>query len=57
MMGDRSTYRDSWMAGTKVMRAPWELYHLEEDWTLCEDLASMNPGKLQEARRARRLSK
>lgn len=62
MMGDRAIYHDGWMAGTKVMRAPWEqtepkvgvlnyaweLYDLTKDWTQAEDLAAKNPAKLKE---------
>jgi arylsulfatase len=62
MMGDRAIYQDGWMAGTKVMRAPWdvaaepkdplsfpwELYDLRNDWTQTEDLAARNPAKLKE---------
>ena len=62
MMGDRAIYHDGWMAGTKVMRAPWdvtslpkdplsypwELYNLRNDWTQTEDLAAKNPAKLKE---------
>jgi hypothetical protein len=62
MMGDRAIYHDGWMAGTKVMRAPWdvtslpkdpmsyqwELYDLRNDWTQTEDLAAKNPAKLKE---------
>jgi len=62
MMGDRAMYHDGWMAGTKVMRAPWdvtalpkdplsfpwELYDLRNDWTQTEDLAAKNPEKLKE---------
>ncbi len=62
MMGDRAIYHDGWMAGTKVMRAPWdvtalprdpltypwELYNLRDDWTQTEDLAAKNPVKLKQ---------
>ena len=62
MMGDRAIYHDGWMAGTKVMRAPWdvtavpknplsypwELYNLKNDWTQAEDLAKKYPQKLKE---------
>jgi arylsulfatase A-like enzyme len=62
MMGDRAIYHDGWIAGTKVMRAPWdvttlpkdpmsypwELYDLRNDWTQTEDLAAKNPAKLKE---------
>jgi arylsulfatase len=62
MMADRAIYHDGWIAGTKVMRAPWvnfppkesaldypwELYNLRNDWTQSEDLAAKNPAKLKE---------
>jgi arylsulfatase len=62
MMADRAIYHDGWIAGTKVMRAPWvhdspkesvldypwELYDLRSDWTQSEDLAARNPDKLKE---------
>ncbi len=62
MMGDRALYHEGWMASTKVMRPPWdtmapardaesfpwELYHLNKDWTQSEDLAAKNPEKLKE---------
>lgn len=62
MMGDRAIYHDGWIAGTKVMRAPWvqvppkegvadypwELYDLTNDWTQCEDVAAKYPEKLKE---------
>jgi arylsulfatase A-like enzyme len=62
MMGDRAVYHDGWIAGTKVMRAPWvqvppkesvldypwELYDLSNDWTQAEDVAARNPAKLKE---------
>ena len=62
MFGDRAIYHDGWLAGTKVMRAPWEhfppkvgvldypweLYHLDTDWTQSADVAAQNPKKLKE---------
>src|SRR5512139_3249365 len=62
MMADRAIYHDGWIAGTKVMRAPWvnfppkesalnypwELYDLRSDWTQADDLAAKNPAKLKE---------
>jgi arylsulfatase len=62
MMADRAIYHDGWIAGTKVMRAPWEnlppkgsvldwpweLYDLRSDWTQADDLAATNPAKLKE---------
>jgi arylsulfatase len=62
MMGDRAIYHDGWIAGTKVMRPPWdvmappkdpysypwELYNLREDWTQADDVAAKYPQKLKE---------
>jgi arylsulfatase len=62
MFADRAIYHDGWIAGTKVMRAPWvhfppkesvldypwELYDLRSDWTQAVDLAAKNPAKLKE---------
>jgi arylsulfatase len=62
MFGDRAIYHDGWIAGTKVMRAPWvqfppsvgvleypwELYDLRNDWTQSEDVAAKYPAKLKE---------
>ena len=62
MMADRAIYHDGWIAGTKVVRAPWEnlapkgsvldwpweLYDLRNDWTQADDLAAKNPAKLKE---------
>ncbi|MBI5503345.1 MAG: arylsulfatase, partial [Deltaproteobacteria bacterium] len=62
MFGDRAIYHEGWIAGTKVMRTPWdhvpprqsvldypwELYDLRHDWTQCDDLAAKNPAKLKE---------
>jgi arylsulfatase A-like enzyme len=62
MFGDRAIYHEGWMAGTKVMRAPWvqfppklgvldypwELYDLTRDWTQSDDVAAKNPAKLKE---------
>jgi arylsulfatase A-like enzyme len=62
MFGDRALYHDGWIAGTKVMRAPWvhfppkvgvldypwELYDLHNDWTQSEDVAAKHPAKLKE---------
>jgi arylsulfatase len=62
MFGDRALYHEGWIAGTKVMRAPWvhfppkvsvldypwELYDLSNDWTQSEDVAAKHPAKLKE---------
>jgi arylsulfatase len=58
--GNRGVYHDGWFAGT-VHRAPWEqtpravlandtweLYHVTEDFSQANDLASSNPAKLKE---------
>ncbi len=60
MFGNRAIYRDGWLAGT-VHRAPWEytpratlendkweLYDTRSDFSLTNDLASSNSGKLKE---------
>jgi len=60
MFGNRAVYRDGWLAGT-VHRAPWEytpratlendkweLYDTRSDFSLTNDLASSNSGKLKE---------
>lgn len=63
MMGDHAIYHDGWIASTKVMRAPWdvygavsqdpsnfpfELYHIDNDWTQFENVADKYPEKLKE---------
>ncbi len=62
MMGDRALYHDGWIASTKVvrppwemlappadlMKTPWELYDVNNDWTQTDDLAEKNPQKLKE---------
>jgi arylsulfatase len=62
MMGNRAIYHDGWIAGTKVMRAPWELiptktsvlnypwelYNLSDDWTQTDDVAAKHPEKLKD---------
>jgi arylsulfatase A-like enzyme len=58
--GNRAIYHDGWLAGT-VHRAPWELkprrplqddvwelYNVEEDFSLANDQAAKNPQKLKE---------
>ena len=60
IMGNRGIYADGWFAGT-VHRAPWEfkprrallddiweLYDTRTDFSLSNDLAAKNPGKLKE---------
>jgi arylsulfatase len=64
MMGDRAIYHDGWIASTKVIRTPWEvfgavnpdpfnnctweLYDLSKDWTQSDNLAGKYPDKLNE---------
>ena len=60
ILGNRAIYHDGWLAGT-VHRAPWEfrprtmlendiweLYETRSDFSLANDLAANNPGKLRE---------
>jgi arylsulfatase len=60
IFGNRAIYNDGWLAGT-VHRAAWEfkpratlendkweLYDTREDFSLANDLAAANPGKLKE---------
>ncbi|MBK9323813.1 MAG: arylsulfatase [Bdellovibrionaceae bacterium] len=60
IFGNRAIYHDGWFAGT-IHRAPWEmtprsklqddkweLYDTTNDFSLTNDLAATNPGKLQE---------
>ncbi len=64
MMGDHAIYHDGWIASTKVVRPPWdvfgavnpdplnnctwELYDLSKDWTQDNDVAAQHPEKLKE---------
>jgi arylsulfatase len=62
MFGNRGVYHDGWMACTTPLRLPWvtagadpspddfqwELYHVAEDFSQANDLASANPEKLKE---------
>ena len=64
MMGDHAIYHEGWIASTKVIRPPWEvfgaanpdplnnctweLYDLSKDWTQDEDVAAKYPDKLEE---------
>jgi arylsulfatase len=66
MMGDHAIYHEGWIASTKVIRAPWdvfgavnpdpfnnvtwELYDLTKDWTQFEDVAAKYPEKVKELR-------
>ena len=60
IFGNRALYHDGWLAGT-VHRAPWErvpratlehdkweLYRIEDDFSLARDLAAEKPEKLKE---------
>ena len=52
MMGHRGLYADGWkaicrhQAGTSFDDDTWELYHLAEDRSECEDLAAQQPERL-----------
>jgi arylsulfatase A-like enzyme len=63
MLGNRAIYHDGWMASTTPPEAPWllatgkltpvneykwELYHITEDYSQYNDLATKNPDKLKE---------
>jgi len=54
MLGHRGIYHDGWKAvafhqrGTAFDDDTWELYHLDEDFSECHDLAEVQPAKLRE---------
>ncbi len=54
MYGSRAIWADGWKAvafhkpGTPFEDDRWELYHLEEDFSECKDLAQSHPKKLAE---------
>jgi arylsulfatase A-like enzyme len=54
MLGHRGIWRDGWKAvthhasGTPFDDDKWELYHLEEDFSECDDLAEAEPKRLKE---------
>ncbi|WP_231958926.1 arylsulfatase [Altererythrobacter sp. B11] len=62
MLGNRSYYKDGWIASTTPPRAPfdrsttpldpskfeWELYNLSQDYSQSRNLAAQNPAKLAE---------
>jgi arylsulfatase len=61
MLGNQGIYHDGWMASAlrgipwesepppiDLLDMPWELYHIDEDFTQANDLAKENPEKLQE---------
>jgi len=67
MFGNRGIYKNGWMATTRHGRLPWEtagaatgnfdkdpweLYHIDEDFSQADDLAAKNPRKLKELQAA-----
>ncbi len=60
MFGNRAIYHEGWVAAARhsipwlmAQNPPlendvWELYHVDEDFSQANDLASQNPGKLKE---------
>jgi arylsulfatase len=61
MFVNRGIYHDGWLACSRFgvpwnlagrtgdfLEAPWELYHLDEDFSQADDLAARNPKKLTE---------
>ena len=54
MLGNRGIWSNGWKAvtyhkrGTSFDESNWELYHIEEDFSECHNLASENPEKLRE---------
>ena len=61
MLGNQGIYQDGWMASAlrgipwlsepgpgDLLEMPWELYHVEEDFSQANDLAKQHPEKLQE---------
>ncbi len=54
MFGHRGIWADGWKAvtyqppGTELDESAWELYHLDEDFSECHDLAESDPEKLAE---------
>ncbi len=61
MLGNQGIYHDGWMASAirgvpwlsenppaNLLDMPWELYHVEEDFSQANDLAKQNPEKLDE---------
>ncbi|PQO36879.1 arylsulfatase [Blastopirellula marina] len=60
MMGNQGIYHDGWMASAlrgvpwvsenppaNLLDMPWELYHVDEDFSQANDLAKQEPEKLQ----------
>ena len=61
MLGNQGIYHDGWMASAirgvpwasenepgDLLEMPWELYHVDEDFSQAVDLAKQNPEKLDE---------
>jgi arylsulfatase len=61
MFTNRAIYHDGWVAASRFgvpwdiasrsgdfLSAPWELYHVAEDFSEADDLAARNPAKLKE---------
>jgi arylsulfatase len=61
MLGNQGVYHDGWIASAirgvpwlsenapgDLLNMPWELYHVDEDFTQANDLAKKEPEKLQE---------
>ena len=59
ILGNRGVYYDGWFAGTvhaypwakarnTLENDEWELYHVRDDFSMSEDLAVKEPGKLKE---------
>ncbi len=60
MFGNRAIYHDGWVAATRhsipwlmgqnppLANDVWELYHVAEDFSQADDLATSNPAKLKE---------
>jgi arylsulfatase len=61
MLGNQGMYHDGWMVSAirgvpwlsenapgDLLNMPWELYHIDEDFTQANDLAKTEPEKLQE---------
>lgn len=58
MLGNRGVYYDGWFAGTvhafpwaefprsTLQQDQWELYHVEDDFSMSEDMAARHPEKL-----------
>ena len=57
MIGHRAIWRNGWKALTRHRRNepfaddPWELYHIDSDFSECQDLAAVHPDRLREMAR------